>query len=537
MNLLFDAWLPVRYSDGGRHIVSFDKLRDADILDFDFPRADFQGAAYQFAIGVLQTLLAPEDEDAWGDYYDQPPTSEELLSQLEKARHAFNMFTDASDSPLFMQDFDLLAEVEASPFSGLLIEAPGGNTLKHNTDHFIKRGLCDTASLPMAAIALFTLQINAPSGGQGHRTGLRGGGPLTTLVLPNEASASLWQKLWLNVLSRELFTYDDPDLHSATVFPWLAPTRQSKGNGTEVYAKDVHPLHMYWAMPRRIRLVVEQGQATCDLSGLPCDVFVREYRTQNYGYNYSGEWWHPLTHYRKNPKKPDEDNLSTKGQPGGITYKQWHSLSFLDPVEGSIPARVVSAYGEERYDLIQGPQYQRLWSFGYDMDNMKARGWYSTELPLFVLPQRKRDQLLKHIKTAQQLASESLWMCRTEIKSAWFEKPGDAKGDFSFIDLQFWQRTESAFFETVSVLLAAEDSDIPLTPAQAQRWLLALRGTALDLFDELVLSAADDHKHMPRFIKARRALTGWFFKGKPVVAYRQQYQIETDFETQTVQEV
>nr|WP_235263706.1 type I-E CRISPR-associated protein Cse1/CasA [Nitrincola sp. A-D6] len=445
------------------------------------------------------------------------------------------MLTDAPDAPLFMQDFDLLAEVEASPLSGLLIEAPGGNTLKHNTDHFIKRGLCDRASLPMAAIALFTLQINAPAGGQGHRTGLRGGGPLTTLVLPDDASASLWQKLWLNVLSRELFTYDDPDLHSASVFPWLAPTRQSKGSGTEVYAKDVHPLHLYWAMPRRIRLVIERGEAVCDLCGLPCDVFVREYRTQNYGYNYSGEWWHPLTHYRKNPKKPDEDNLSTKGQPGGITYKQWHSLSFLDPVEGNIPARVVSVYGEGRYDLIQGPQYQRLWSFGYDMDNMKARGWYSTELPLFVLPPRKRDQLLKHIKTAQQLASESLWICRTEIKTAWFEKPGDAKGDFSFIDLQFWQRTERAFFETMSVLLTAEDSAAPLAPEQAQRWLLALRGTALDLFDQLVLSAADDHKHMPRFIKARRALTGWFFKGKPVVAYRQQYQIETDFETQTVQ--
>nr|WP_200881989.1 type I-E CRISPR-associated protein Cse1/CasA [Nitrincola sp. A-D6] len=84
MNLLFDAWLPVRYSDGSRSIVSFDKLRDSDILDFDFPRADFQGAAYQFAIGVLQSLVAPEDEDAWGDYYDQPRHPKNCLLSWRK---------------------------------------------------------------------------------------------------------------------------------------------------------------------------------------------------------------------------------------------------------------------------------------------------------------------------------------------------------------------------------------------------------------------------------------------------------------------
>ncbi|MFM9709845.1 type I-E CRISPR-associated protein Cse1/CasA, partial [Streptomyces galilaeus] len=79
-------------------------------------------------------------------------------------------------------------------------------------------------------------------------TGLRGGGPLTTLVLPHYANAPLWQKLWLNVLSREKFSYDEPDLHSTAVFPWLGPTKESKQKGTEVFAKDVHPLHMYWAM-------------------------------------------------------------------------------------------------------------------------------------------------------------------------------------------------------------------------------------------------------------------------------------------------
>nr|WP_231886596.1 type I-E CRISPR-associated protein Cse1/CasA [Methylomonas methanica] len=54
-----------------------------------------------------------------------------------------------------------------------------------------------------AATALFTLQTNAPSGGVGHRVGLRGGGPLTTLVLPKASQTTLWQKLWLNVFNQE----------------------------------------------------------------------------------------------------------------------------------------------------------------------------------------------------------------------------------------------------------------------------------------------------------------------------------------------
>lgn len=529
MNLLFDPWIPVRLHNGEQHTICCNQLTDPNIADFAFPRADFQGAAYQFAIGVLQTLFAPQNEEQWLLGYQQAPDLQLLTSALEKGRHAFELTSDSTKAARFMQDYDPLEQAEAGSIAGLLIEAPGGNTVKQNTDHFIKRGLCNHVSLPMAAIALFTLQTNAPAGGQGHRTGLRGGGPLTTLVLPHDAGAPLWKKLWLNVLSREKFPCDEPDLHSSAVFPWLGPTKESKQKGTEVFAKDVHPLHMYWAMPRRIRLEVQQGSAVCDLDGTECQQFVSSYRTQNYGYNYSGSWWHPLTHYRTNPKKPDEDNLSTKGQPGGVSYKYWQALTLLDDDEGSIPAKVVTAYSTDRDTLLGGRsgEYQRLWAFGYDMDNMKARGWYSTELPLFNLNTRQREKLLKHVKSVQLLASEAVWQCRTQIKSAWFSHPGDVKGDTSFIDLQFWQRTEQAFYHTIAAMLADDNCSEPLTPEAALSWLLALKRTAIDLFDELVLSGNDSHKHMARFIQSRRAMTGWFANGKAVKSYKQFYQIPT----------
>src|SRR5690606_11176501 len=124
--------------------------------------------------------------------------------------------------------------------------------------------------------------------GAGPRVGLRGGGPLTVLVMPGKEDASLWQKLWLNVIHREHWVYEDPDFQSHQVFPWLGPTKTSEKSGTEVYQHDVHPLQMYWSMPRRIRLEVEETPAVCAISGVHSDLTVRAFRTQNYGINYSG---------------------------------------------------------------------------------------------------------------------------------------------------------------------------------------------------------------------------------------------------------
>ncbi len=185
MNLLRDPWLlfNVQQPDGSitEQTLPITAIAKPEVIDFALPRADFQGAAYQFAIGLLQTCFAPDDEFQWQDNYLEPPTEVLLQQAFSKAEHAFNA---TGDGPLFMQDFDSLDEAKPTSVSGLLIEAPGGNGLKLNTDHFVKRGIGEVMSLPMAVLALFTLQINAPAGGQGHRTGLRGGGPLTTLVMP-----------------------------------------------------------------------------------------------------------------------------------------------------------------------------------------------------------------------------------------------------------------------------------------------------------------------------------------------------------------
>lgn len=520
MNLVQDPWLPFQLRDGSVQTLPMSAIGRADIVDFALPRADFQGAAYQFAIGLLQTVLAPEDEIAWHEYFEQAPTEDELTQVFDKVQHGFNA---TGTGPLFMQDFAELSEQKPTTVTGLLVEAPGANGLKLNTDHFIKRGIGEKMSLEMAMLALFTLQINAPSGGAGHRVGLRGGGPLTTLIMPQDENANLWQKLWLNVINRDHWRYSAPNFHDGSVFPWLAPTKTSDRKATEIYATDVHPLHMYWAMPRRMRLIVESKSAECQISGMLIEEFVCEYRTQNYGHNYSGTWAHPFTPYKWNPKKPEEEHLSAKGQPGGITYKTWDNLTYTNDAEGQRCASVVDHFYTVS-DMLAETQsaIPRLWVFGYDMDNMKARCWYSTSMPLFATPVEKQEEALREIKQLQAICNNALWHCRSQIKAAWFDKPGDAKGDTSFIDTAFWQRSEAAFFTAVAALIP--DAESP--PEVAKTWLQTLRNVCVDLFDEYALSELGNARSMAKRIQARQALVSWLFGGKEIKAFMANHQID-----------
>jgi CRISPR system Cascade subunit CasA len=144
------------------------------------------------------------------------------------------------------------------------------------------------------------LQINAPSGGAGHRTSLRGGGPLTTLIVSdNDQQKILWQMLWLNVMPS--FSENSEKNELSDIFPWLARTRTSddKKEGIDTTPRDTSPLQMYWCMPRRIQLNFEKGgQGECHVCHRENISLLTDYITQNYGINYKGGWKHPLSpHY------------------------------------------------------------------------------------------------------------------------------------------------------------------------------------------------------------------------------------------------
>lgn len=536
MNLLADPWIPAARKSGSIEICAIADLVDDEIVEIVLPRADFKGAAYQMLVGILQTVMAPADKSEWLQFFHSPPERGLLQERLGDAAHAFQT---TGDGPRFMQEFDELGVDGETSIAALLIDSPGENGVKNNTDFFVKRGRVDVMSWSMANLALFTLQINAPAGGQGIRTGLRGGGPITTLVTPASPNATLWQKLWINVINRRVWQYPDPDLSSPEIFPWLGPTKVSDKSGTEIYQADVHELCMYWAMPRRVRMEPISETTVCDVSGISSSSVVRHYRSKNQGNNYSGNWRHPLTAYKWDPKKPDAEHLSIKGQPGGINYKLWHvlTLSTTDKDAGQCAARVVQHY-DEISDVFDAREVPRLWAFGYDMDNMKPRGWYSAELPLFQLAGVDESELLVSVQELQRLASDILFYTRSQIKSAWFESPSNAKGDMSFVDTAFWQRTESAFFVAVVALVQTISSGegMTLTPGQARSFLQTLQDSGLALFDEYAFSDLGDARSTRKRVLARKQLVKSLYGSRSVKAFKEAMQLNSDSSVEAIRE-
>jgi CRISPR system Cascade subunit CasA len=525
MNLVRNEWIPAIRADGSRCKVAPWQIAETDnaVVELAAPRADFQGALYQFLIGLLQTAFAPEDHDAWLEFWHNPPTTDALRESFARYESAFEV--DSPDLPAFMQDFSL-NEGEQKSIAALLIEAPGVKTRKDNLDHFVK-GKVDECMCPAcAATALFTLQINAPSGGQGHRVGLRGGGPLTTLVVPAEAS-SLWQRLWANILSREALDLDEEN-GTSTIFPWMAPTRISDKSGGPTLPGDVHPLHMYWAMPRRIRLEFQTVDPTpCMVCGESADVAAAHLRTKNFGYNYEGPWVHPLTPYRFDPRHINPP-LSLKGQPGGIGYRQWLGLTWQDESNGDRAALVVRIYNEERALELSGDTLARLWSFGYDMDNMKARCWYESSMPLLSIPPEKRTSFLESAALLLDTAKEAAGLLRSFVKAAWFSRPADVKGDMGMVDHGFWHNTESAFYRLLREMASQTAVSAHMAPAIAESWLATVKSEVFRQFDLWALEGDPEDLDMKRIIKARNGLRAKLDSAKPLKALKQIATAETE---------
>jgi len=408
-----------------------------------------------------------------------------------------------------MQDYEKMpdAKKNRNSVSSLLIEMPGVNTVKENKDHFIKRGgiqaLCDSC----AATALFTLQTNAPAGGAGNRVGLRGGGPLTTLLRPRKIDSLLWDKLWVNILTQERFA---PSLQTADprVFPWMATTRYSDQNGGKTFPEDMHLLHPYWGMPRRIWLIEKEAEEQrCGICGMKTPVIVEQYVAIKHGFDYGDTWIHPLTPYSFDANK-EKPPLSIKGQKGGLSYKNWLGIALNRVQEGNCCANIVKDYFQKVQET-EIDSHAGIWCFGYDMDNMKARCWYEHEFPLFALDETSLDRFRPMVENLLEMSTQGLKLLKSQIKSAWFSRPGDAKGDLTMIDATFLDRTEHLFHELVATLSMVDFTrrgTLPEELAVYEQWVGFLRKNMVDIFDSMALAGETDGLDMKRVIMARHGL-------------------------------
>lgn len=492
-SLITSPWLPVRYRDGSLGKLAPVNLADENVVDIAATRADLHGAAWQFLLGLLQTSFAPKNRARWDDIWLDGLEEKALQSAFARTEHAFQF---GPETPAFMQDLEQLPG-EKSAIAYLLPEVPGEQTQKLNKDLFIKKGVTGRFCPHCAALALFSLQLNAPAGGKGYRTGLRGGGPMTTLIELQEYEKNrltpLWRKLWLNVMPQDAAALPVPDIFDATIFPWLAATRTSEEKNGVTTPEQVNRLQAYWGMPRRIRLDFETLETgACDICGADSDTLLRYMTTKNYGVNYEG-WIHLLTPHRK-PLKGGEGFFSVKPQPGGLVWRDWLGLVQDNQSENNVesPALVVSVFnGHSLKNIKVG-----LWGFGYDFDNMKARCWYEHHLP-----QLLTENLTPVLRQAAQSASHTLSLLRSALKEAWFSDPKGARGDFSFIDTDFWHLTQSDFLQLVHDLESGANQDEALIRCQ-----LKMKNFARRYFDDRVFTNPYEHTELKRCMEARKKL-------------------------------
>ena len=504
MNLIADRWLPVIRRDGTREKIAIFELlndyRSNPVVDLESPRPDFYNALYQLLIGIVQVAMAPKNEEKWAELWDEPYSPEGFKERILKYQECFGI---DSDGPAFMQDHDLkVDEAKEEDLTNLFINLPANNHYSPAKPRKI--------DVYWAAIALYTLQTFAPSGGRGHRVGLRGGGPLTSLLLPGQENGAtqpaLWQRIWLNVLSEEYLSSlsGNADLQElGDIFPWMKPTKSSEKKGTELYPQECHPYHMYFGMPRRIRLIFESEPGRCDLTNEESQVVTTGYRTRHSGNNYDGAWLHPLNAYAK-PRKPGELPISIKAQPGGITYRHWMGLAV--PKETHILPRLVEVANESTYRQYVLRQCSvTLWAAGYDMDNMKARCWYESSMPVYALSPGDSKQVCQRTEFFLDQAIELVRGLQSTIKEAWFSRPKDAKGSVGFLGNSFWQYTEPDFYRLIDRMATNLDDD-EIWADCARQWRDRIKQEASDLFDQWALAQQEDGLNMRRVVDARNHL-------------------------------
>lgn len=497
-NLIQSPWLPARRRRSGPVWITPAEIApgadgDDPIEALAFPRPDWNGHVSEFLIGLIKLGMNPKGPRGWRAGWTDPPSAADLAARLAPFVSAFN---GDGPGPLAFQDLDLLEGIKDSPIEELLIDGPGDNGKELNTDFFVKRGRTPALSLPFAYAALITHQTCAPEGGQGYWVSMRGGGPMTTLVDPPQAT-TLWHKLWANVLPSQSgpadWGLDDP--RTRLILPWLAPTivcDKTRGIGPSHETCDWLP---YFACPTRIRLLVGK-EGVCALNVHAYPGVVEKYRKKKNGARYAN-WKHPLS-----PHTAVNDNSTpapVRPNPSNRGYRGWASILGLHQgryKEAAIPIQQWPARAKE---IGLDPHLPSVvHAFGFDMKKNKPRAWVDARIPIHLVEADQEESWLTGLEISIAGAAKANSELRQAIFRArigeWKTNNQNARIDLEIpkkkkkseaergqdAQLAFWTETEKHFLDWLENFRCdVFDREYKLR----HQWKRILEDATLDLFD------------------------------------------------------
>ena len=470
LNLISDPWIPV-LRRSGCDTIRPDQIAEPDVLRPDWPRPDLNLACYELLIGLIYLAHPPNGSDDRAN----PPDAAMLRAAMKPLAPAFNLL---GDGPRFLQDLEPL-EGNGNPPEMLFIDSAKDNAVKKNADLMVRQGRYEVLPLPLAAMALYTLQAFAPAGGAGNRTSMRGGGPMVTLVKPE--AEGLWPLVWANVPRGKPLELDNLE-----ALPWMRPTETSRPVGRKsrvTVSGSSSPSkpapEVFFGQPRRLRLVAR-------------DDVVTQVIQKPWGTNYSG-WRHPLTPYYKK----DTEILPRHPKPGSFGYRNWRGV-ILQSESGLRPWTL-----EQYLRDIEGARCSLIVA-GWAMKNMHPRDFLWSEQPVFHLSEEDGSHAEALVEAAEQ-AGFAVAAC-----------VGDGAGDGG-VHSGAGQRAREAFFtETQDAFEEMLASMSAGRPFEAGEWIKVLRAAALPIFDKEVIPGLSDLGETRReeAIRARSKLIA-AFKGRP----------------------
>ena len=459
LNLITDKWIPVVNASGDRRTIAPWEMADPSVERPDWPRADLNVACLELLIGLVYLADPPEDIDDWEDR--KSPDQDRLKRKLLPYAEAFNL---TGEGPLFQQDWDSLGDEKIEPVDRLFIDSAGVNTAKKNADVLVHRDRYDQLSLPLAAMALFTLQAHAPGGGAGNRTSLRGGGPMVTLIDPRQG---LWSIVWANVPFGQA--------SSVSELPWMRRT-VSSSTGIEVGPPkgSVFSVEAFFGQPRRLRLEAD-GEAIFGV------------RQKTYGNNYAG-WKHPLSpHYQQNA---GSTLLPVHPKTGSFSYRNWDGvIAKMDKGLLRYRANCVEGWLER-----SSATPATIIVAGWATKNSLPRDFIYSEQPFTNLTDKQWAVVLGVVQAAEL----ACFTFRGALKSL------SADGEFLENQRdQFFLATHFSFLRLVDDLYGGVDPSII-----QDKWAKLIRSECLERFDKASLPSlsARNVLDIEKVVSARRNL-------------------------------
>lgn len=491
MNLLEDAWIPVR-ADGGtgafRLLTYRELLCSAGDWQVSLPRDDLELACVQLLVCITQVMFLPEDKQVLQGRLANPLSPEDFVAGVAPCREWFDL--NHPTRP-FMQSCGVKS-AEDTPIQKLLIGLPEGN----NHAFFNEAGEVRNLSGPLAAIALFNQASNSPSFGGGFKGSLRGGAPITTLV----AGDTLRKTVWRNVLTRPRiaerqismpgFDQDQPT--------WVKPIKEKES----IHWNEIGLMRGLFWQPARLQLVKAEVNMPCDvLGGEPVPVYTG-FRKEKFNFTVEGVWPHPHGAMMMSLKK---GALEQKFASFTTTAPAWTLLSEFvvpksmndpDAKEGSTPAGPVTQANDlgdgNMHLLIGGYRTNKASVLERRHELMSlAQGWSDDKGRL--------KQLVDFGKEAKKSLRGKLYFAVQGNKDKGLKGIGAAVHETA--EKLFYARTETFIHETFSSELTFKEWKV----ARA-RFAKQLAAHCRTIFEELTDPYAMKPELIPVIAWARRSL-------------------------------